>query len=166
MPSNTRLPREEVLWKIFHNVHELLVAGDLTKAEARQRIHEQLAAVYEVPVENINAYEEATIYTIGSKILRLLFPVSGRARANLQAAMLKGISFNDALLIARGRYERREDIPRAKTSVMNVEATKALPLAELLTSLVELAKRKGYTSEEIETALDDARDASDARNET
>lgn len=114
MPSNTRLPREEVYWKIFHHLRDAAGAEHLTRKEARQLVIEQLALEYGLRAEDITKEAEETLYTVASKITTLLVPASPEARVNLEREMAGVIPFNKALLVARGRYESHAEVAAAE----------------------------------------------------
>jgi hypothetical protein len=164
MPSNTRLPREEVLWKIFHSVRDSANGRFLPKPFARERVLSQLADEYGVEVADITAENESTIYTIHSKLMRLLYPVSQRARTNLDAALADGISFNHALLIARGRFDTKEEILAAQPSKTPTVTIRGIPLADLFAAIISTARSNGFDADDIQTAFNDAYDAYEAEN--
>lgn len=114
MPSNTRLPREEVFWKVYHELHATVEAESLPKKNVLHLVKEHLALEYGIRREDITRESEGALNTVASKITRLLVPVSKEAHVNLEREMANTISFNNALLIARGRYTSHAEIAAAE----------------------------------------------------
>ena len=164
MPNNTRLPREEILWKIFHSVRNSTPDQHLLKPTARELVLAMLADEYGIDASDITERGESTIYTVHSKLIRLLFPKSLRAQRNLNQAISEGISFNHALLIARGRYDTKEEIIAAKSEKHQEENVRGIPLADIFTAAISAARGNGYDAEQIQTAFHDAFDGYEADN--
>ena len=164
MANNTRLPRDEVLWKIFRSIRSSSDGCYSSKSSARDRVISLLADEYGIDHSKINQRDEQTLYTVQSKLVRLLFPVSARAQSNLSKAIDSGISFKHALLIARGRYDTREQILAEQPSQTPVVSIRGIPLPDLFASVISTARANGYDADDIQTAFSDAFDAYDAEN--
>jgi hypothetical protein len=158
MSSNTKLPSEGVLWKIYRNVRAIKERRSLGEHDVRERVLEQLAVEYGISTDDIKEDSESAIYTVASKLHRLLFPVSSSACANLDRELAIGIPFNQALLIARGRYASREEIIEARANNSKLLETRGIPLEKLFTAVIETARRSKFSAREIEIAFNDAYD--------
>ena len=158
MPSNTQLIRDSILWKIYNHVRAIAENRNLSKTDARERVLEQLAVEYGVRAEEITEDSERNLFTIASKLMRLLFPVSPSARVNLTRELAIGIPFNQALLIARGNYTSRKEIIEAQLANSKPQAPRGIALEELFRAVIETARRNKFSAREIEIAFNDAYD--------
>lgn len=87
--------------------------------------------------------------------MRLIFP-KGSAEAKLRAEIARGgLGFNDALQIARGRAQTREECVRPQTPSATTEHPQ-LDLAPLFTAIITVATDAGYSASDISSAFNEA----------
>lgn len=153
--ANTTLKDESVLWTIYADVNAALGTELLTKRATRDRVIQRMADAYAIPPERINAHQEKALYPNVSKIMRLLFPKGRRAALNLQRELEGGgLGFNDALEIARGNADSREDC--GSSSRPPVALAPTLDLSALFAAIVRAASDAGYPPAQIRAAFDKA----------
>ncbi len=151
MPSHTRVAPEEILWTIFHDLRD----QNPSKRAAYSQVMAQLEQKYQSRTGN-TAERSKSLKSYGSKIMRLLFPKDEQARKNLEREIANRIPFNQALLIARGRYATRAEIPAAKRGSPPAQLPRSVPLAELFVLTLRIAAEHGFAREEIQHAFVEA----------
>lgn len=109
-----------------------------------------------------NQRDEPVLYTNVSKIIRLIFPKHARAAANLQREIARGdFPFNDALEIARGNAQTRED---GRPQQRRAAPPPRFELGPLFSAVITAASQSGYNSSDIAAAFNDALDEHDSKD--
>jgi hypothetical protein len=157
---NTTLKDESVLWSIYSEANALTEAKRFSKHSARDHVIAEMAAAYQIDPDSINRHEEPVLYTNVSKIIRLIFPKHARAAANLRREIARGdLPFNDALEIARGNAQTRED---CRPQQRRVAPPPRFELGPLFSAVIAAASQAGYDSCDIVAAFNDALDEHDS----
>src|SRR5436190_1500414 len=140
-----RLIPDSVLWEITDLVAAATESESLTKAEALEHALGLMAERWQVPVEQINAVDDKTLYTLRSKIVRLVFPVSSFAAANLARERARGgLGFNDALELARGNAVSVAELEARPQNKQPRAAAHGVQLLTLVRAIVTAAREDGY----------------------
>lgn len=152
-----RLIPESALWEITDSVAELTETDALSKAEARQHALTLIAEKWQVPIEQITALDDPTLYTVLSKIMRLVFPVSSFAGVNLARERARGaLGFNDALEIARGNVVSVAELEAGRQIKGTPPSERGINLTSIVRFVVTEARAAGYSDSEISAAMEDA----------
>ncbi len=163
--GNTTLKDESVLWNIFSEVSAAAEKEGLSRRAARQKVIFAMARAYGIPWHQIDQHDEPVLYSNVSKITRLIFPRDSRAEANLRREIARGgLAFNDALQIARGNANSRDDCRSGRAGV-SVPSTPKLELSALFYTLIRTASEAGYSAESIAAAFNEAVDEHEADGE-
>ena len=156
--STTKLKDEAVLWNIYSESNAATKAERLSKRSARGHVISVMADIYQIPPESINEQEEPVLHANVSKIIRLIFPKDAGAAANLRREIDRGgLLFNDALAIANGNAQSREDC-RPQARGVPVAPPPRFALVPLFDAIIAAAIEGGYDTAEIRSAFNDAVD--------
>lgn len=156
--ANPKLKDEAVLWNIFSESYAATKAERLSKRSARGHVISAMADVYQIPPESINEQEEPVLHANVSKIIRLIFPKDAGAAANLRREIDRGhLSFNDALAIADGKAQSREDRQPQARGVPAAQPPR-FDLVPLFGAVIAAAGQAGYDSAGICAAFHEALD--------
>jgi hypothetical protein len=152
-----RLIPESALWGITDSLARITETEALSKAEARQHALILIADKWQVPIEQITAEDDPTLYTILSKILRLVFPVSSFAGVNLARERARGaVRFNDALEIARGNAVTVAELETRRQTKETSPPERGIDLTSIARFVVVGARAAGYSDSEISAVIEDA----------
>ena len=162
--SNATLKDTSVLWSIYSEVNAIAEEKRLPKHSARERVISDMAAAYQIDPDSINQREQPVLYTNVAKIMRLIFPKHARAAANLQREIDRGdLPFNDALEIARGNAQTREDC-RPQQRRASPAPPPRFDLSPLFSAVIAAASQSGYESPDIAAAFNDALDEHESKD--
>lgn len=154
--STPKLKDEAVLWNIYTESHAATKEERLSKRSARGHVISVMADIYQIPPESINEQEEPVLHANVSKIIRLIFPKDAGAAANLRREIDRGrLSFHDALVIANGNAQSREECSPQVRGVP-ADSLRRFALAPLFGAIVAAARQGGYETAEIRSAFNDA----------
>jgi hypothetical protein len=152
-----RLIPESALWEITDSVAQLTETDSLSKSEARQHALNLIAEKWQVPVDHITGEDDPTLYTVLSKIMRLVFPVSTFAATNLARERTRGaLRFNDALELARGNATNVAELDARRQTKGTSSPKGGIELTSILRFVVAEARAARYSDSEISAAIEDA----------
>lgn len=94
---------KNLFFDLADKLGEVATENGFNKEDSRACLKMAMADAYEVDAESITLEGNPTLYANLSKILTLVFPKDKNAAKNLAKARAKGVTVNNALLIARGK---------------------------------------------------------------
>jgi hypothetical protein len=152
-----RLIPESALWEITDSVAQFTETDSLSKPEARQHALNLIAKKWQVSAEQITGDDDPTLYTVLSKIMRLVFPVSTFAATNLARERARGaLGFNDALELARGNATSVAELDAARQTRGTSSPKRGIELTSIVRFVVAEGRAAGYSDSEISAAIEDA----------